>query len=451
MNQARILAWATIIAAAAGTGLAWARTDQVPGVPAFIFWIALLLAAEVLPVSLGLQARVTMSFPITVAIAVLFEPGVAMAIAAVGAFDGREFKRELPVWLALFNRGQLVLAVGVASLIMANYPGDLFAFPSGVTVIVAAVVAHVAVNLGLVMLMLTRYRGVSLRATIDSLLPRPVGGFLLSQGVLGALGVATAAAYTRIQFFVAAFLIPLLFARLSLLGARAQQELAQQVQSQQRALLDATEKVFQDRERERHAIAEEIHDSALQLLVGAAYASTNSLHYLEDGNIDEARVAVASSKAAVEDAISDLRLSLTDLRRSSIEQGGLMETIETFAEQMRVLWAAEIRIEGRTEQEPPIPVSLAAFQILQEGLTNALKHSESRSVLVRVGEHDGMVHIEVEDEGPGFDVTAEPSQQHMGLKLMRERADRVGGRIELHSSPGAGTRLEAVLPGRATQ
>lgn len=128
-----------------------------------------------------------------------------------------------------------------------------------------------------------------------------------------------------------------------------------------------------------------------------------------------------------------------------------METIETFAEQMRVLWAAEIRIEGRTEQEPPIPVSLAAFQILQEGLTNALKHSESRSVLVRVGEHDGMVHIEVEDEGPGFDVTAEPSQQHMGLKLMRERADRVGGRIELHSSPGAGTRLEAVLPGRATQ
>lgn len=392
-----------------------------------------------------------MSFPITVAVAVLFDPAVAMTIAAVGAFDGRELKGEIPVWLSVFNRSQLVLAVGSASAIIGAYPGDSFTFPGGAIVILIAVVIHVAVNLGLVTLMLSRYRGVSLRSAIDSLLPKPVVGFLVSQGVLGALGVATAAAYLRIHFFVAAFLIPLLFARLSLLGARAQQELAEQVQRQQQALLDATEKVFEDRERERNTIAEEIHDSALQLLVGAAYASDNSLHYLNDGQLDEARAALASSKGAIEDAIADLRLSLTDLRRSSIEQGGLMETIETFADQMRVLWAADIRIEGHTEQEPPIPVSLAAFQILQEGLTNALKHSESRSVVVRVGEHDGMVHIEVEDNGPGFDVTAERSPQHMGLKLMQERADRVGGRLELHSAPGMGTRLEAVLPGRAAQ
>ena len=451
MNQARILAWTTIAVAALGTALAWTGAVDVPAVPTFIFWIVLLLAAEVLPVSLGLQARVTMSFPITIAIAVLFAPAVAMTIAAIGAFDGREFKRELPIWLALFNRAQLVLAVGCASAIMASYPGDLLVFPGGVAVIVVGVVAHVAVNLGLVTLMLIWYRRVPLRDAIDSLLPKPVGGFLLSQAVLGALGVATAAAYVRIEFFVAAFLIPLLFARLSLLGATAQQELAQQVQRQQQALLDATEKVFEDRERERNTIAEEIHDSALQLLVGAAYASGNSLDYLNDGDLDGARASISSSKGAIEDAIADLRLSLTDLRRSSIEQGGLMETIETFAEQMRILWAADIKIEGRTEQEPPIPVSLAAFQILQEGLTNALKHSESRSVVVRVGEHDGMVHIEVEDKGPGFDLNADPSPEHMGLQLMRERADRVGGRLELHSAPGSGTRLEAVFPGRASR
>jgi len=450
MNQARVLAWVSIAAAVSATALAWTRTDAVPSVAAFIFWIVLLLAAEVLPVSLGLQARVTMSFPITVAIAVLFEPAVAMTIAAVGAFDGRELKREIPIWLALFNRSQLVLAVGAASLIASAYPGNLFAFPTGAAVIVAAVVSHVIVNLGLVMTMLTLYRQVPLRSAIDSLLPKPVGGFLLSQSVLGTLGVATAAAYARIHFFVAAFLIPLLFARLSLLGARAQQELAQQVQSQQRALLDATEKVFEDREHERNEIAENIHDSALQLLVGAAYASGNSLHFLNQGHLDDARTALTTTKDALEDAIVDLRSSLTDLRRSSIEEGGLMETIERFADQMRVLWAADIRIEGRTQQEPPIPVSLAAFQILQEGLTNALKHSGSRSIVVRVGEYDGMVHIAVEDDGPGFDVETEPSPEHMGLQLMRQRADRVGGRIELHSTPGVGTRLEAVLPGRAS-
>lgn len=452
MNQARALGWAGTTAALVFLWLGWVSSPEVPELPVFVFWVLLLVAAELLPISLGLQAEVTMSFPLTLAISILFDPPVAMTIAAIGALDVRELRRELPVWLALWNRSQLALAVGAASTVMHAYDGQLFDFPAGATVIAAGVVVHFAINLGLVGLMLvSRYPHVPLLGAFGTLLPKPVTGFLLSQLVLGALGVATAAAYDRIHFFVAAFLIPLLFARLSLLGARAQQELAQQVQHQQRALLEATEKVFKDREQERQRIAESIHDSALQLLVGAAYASDNSRQFIGQGRLQDARDALESSKGAIEDAIADLRLQLTDLRKSSIEEGGLMETIQTFAEQMRVLWSADIAIEGSTEQEPPIPVSLAAFQILQEALTNALKHSGSRSVVVRVGEHDGMVHIEVEDKGPGFDVNAELSPGHMGLQLMRERADRVGGRLELHSAPGAGTRLEAVFPGRASQ
>lgn len=451
MRRGKLLGWLVSIGAAIALIAAWQQAVDPPGVSTFLFWIVLLSAAEVLPVSLGFQTRVTMSFPITIALAALFDPAVAMTIAAIGAFDTREFKGDIPLWRALFNRAQLVLAVGGASLLIhIGSESELWTFPTGVTLLLGGIVAHFLINFGLVALMLHEDRGVGLEETLQILLPRPVTGFLLSQATLGALGIATAAAYREIQFFVAAFLIPLLFARLSLLGARAKEELAEQVQRQQRALLDATEKVFEDREHERNEIAENIHDSALQLLVGAAYASGNSLHFLNEGKLEEARAALTTTKGALDDAIVDLRSSLTDLRRSSIEEGGLMETIERFADQMRVLWAADIRIEGSTEQEPPIPVSLAAFQILQEGLTNALKHSETRAVVVRVGEHDGMVHIEVEDEGPGFDVTAEPSGQHMGLKLMRERADRVGGRIELHSEPGTGTRLEAVLPGRAS-
>ena len=452
MRRGQVLGWVVTTVAVGALGTAWTGPVDPPAISTFLFWIVLLSAAEILPVSLGFQTRVTMSFPITIAVAVLFDPAVAMTIALIGAFDARELKGQIPLWRSLFNRSQLVLAVGGASLLIHTVDmNELWTFPAGAGLLLGGIAVHFLINLGLVVLMLHEDRGVGIDETLQILLPRPVSGFLLSQATLGALGIATAAAYREIEFFVAAFLIPLLFARLSLLGARAQQELAQQVQRRQLTLLDATEKVFEDREHERNVIAENIHDSALQLLVGAAYASGNSLHFLNQGRLEEARAALATTKGALDDAIVDLRSSLTDLRRSSIEEGGLMTTIETFAEQMRVLWAADIRIEGRTQQEPPIPVSLAAFQILQEGLTNALKHSESRSVVVRVGEHDGMVHIEVEDEGPGFDVTAEPSQQHMGLKLMRERADRVGGRIELHSAPGAGTRLEAVLPGRTTR
>jgi signal transduction histidine kinase len=443
MSQARLLGWGGTAVALVFLWIGWNSGPELPGVSAFLFWVGLLVAAQVLPISLGLQAEVTMSFPLTV---------VAMTIAAIGALDVRELRREIPGWLALWNRSQLALAVGAASAVMHAYEGPLFDFPTGAAVIAAGVLVHFAINLGLVTLMLvSRYRDVPVGGALGTLLPKPVSGFLLSQLLLGALGVATAAAYGRIHFFVAAFLIPLLFARLSLLGARAQQELAEQVQRQQRALLDATEKVFEDREQERNRIAESIHDSALQLLVGAAYASDNSRHYIEQGRLDEAKVALESTKGAIQDAISDLRSQLTDLRKSSIEEGGLMDTIQTFAEQMRVLWSADIHIEGGTNEEPPIPVSLAAFQILQEGVINALKHSDSRSIVVRVSEYDGMVHISIEDKGPGFDTSIEPDQSHLGLRLMRERADRVGGKLELHSAPGSGTRLEAVLPGRVSR
>jgi signal transduction histidine kinase len=96
-------------------------------------------------------------------------------------------------------------------------------------------------------------------------------------------------------------------------------------------------------------------------------------------------------------------------------------------------------------------VALAAVQILQEGLANALKHAGEGAVLLKIRQEDGMVHLVVQDEGPGFDPEAEIGADHHGMRLMKERAARVGGTVVLDSRPGAGTRLEAILPGRLAQ
>ena len=146
-----------------------------------------------------------------------------------------------------------------------------------------------------------------------------------------------------------------------------------------------------------------------------------------------------------------MRESLVDLRKSAVEEGGLIETVNKFADQVGVLWGADVKIEGTVEHEPPVPVALAAFQIVQESLTNAVKHSEGSPITVKIEEIDGMVHILVEDEGPGFDTSVEIGDDHHGMRLMKERAARVGGRIELDSKPGAGTRLEAILPAGVAQ
>ncbi len=450
MKRAQAFAW-IVIALSVGLMLLSLQTtsEPFPSVSTIIFWVTLLVGAELLPVSLGFQSQVTMSFPLVLALSIVFEPGVAMPIAALGAFDAREIRREIPIWHALFNRAQLALAAGVASYVVINHNhgAAAFSFPQGALLLGAGATSYVLTNLGLVALGLHFLREVPIKIAFRNLVPSPAMGFWFSQALLAALGVATAAAYETVGIFVAAFLIPLLFARLGILGARAQHELSERLRQQQAMLLKATEQVFTEREDERKRIAAEIHDGSLQMLAAASYSVGNADAYLQAGQDEEAGQLLDTSRKAIEGAMAALRDSLVDLRRSSVEAGGLMRTIQVYVDQVSMLWGTKVHLEGGVEHEPPVPVALAAFQILQEGLVNALKHANSESIVVRVLDSDNMVHIVVEDDGSGFDPEVEIAADHVGMKLMRERAALVGGRIELHSARGGGTRLEAVLPG----
>ena len=316
-------------------------------------------------------------------------------------------------------------------------------------VVAAAAATHVLVNLSLVSLAIHFDGEVRFHQALQRMLPNPVAGFLMSYVVLSALGVVTALAYKQLgAFAAAAILIPTIFARISLIGARTQQELSERVRKQQHELLQATEKVFQERENERKRIAADIHDSSLQMLAAASYSSGNAAEFLASGRTDSAAAAVQSARDALNEAIKSLRDSLVDLRRSSVEEGGLMTTIEKFADQMSTLWGSEIHLEGKISNEPPIPVALAAFQILQEGVVNAMKHGGGAPVIVKMSDHEnGQVHIVVEDDGPGFNPEADPGIDHVGVRLMKERAARVGGHVSFHSDMGRGTRVEAILPG----
>jgi signal transduction histidine kinase len=440
--------FALLVTAIAATALvvAGASDFPLPSIPTFLFWLSVIAAAGLLPVALGFGAEVTMQFPLVLAVAILFHPFVAMVIVGLASFDVRELHREIPLWRATFNRSQIMLATGAASAIIAANDAVRFSFPESFLALLLAGGAFLFINLGCVATILSLASGVPFRVTLAQLLPKPVLGFWLTHILLAAFGVATAAVYLRIEYYVVVFLIPLLFARLSILGARAQQELADKVQKQQQSLLEATERVFQERENERHRIAEEIHDSSLQMLAAATYGLQNASELISDGHSRDASESIESVRGAVDGAIHALRSSLVDLRRSAVEQGGLMETIKNYADQTSLLWDREIRLQGDVTHEPPIPIALAAFQILQEGLTNSLKHAKEGPVTVRIEELDSMVHIVVEDQGPGFDPEVRVGEDHVGVKLMRERAARVGGRIELASQPGTGTRLEAILP-----
>jgi signal transduction histidine kinase len=451
MNRYKVLAWSTILGTAVLTAtLVTTSEPPAPSLATFLFWTGLLAAIELLPVSLGFGTEVTISFPIHLALAIVFreQPWVAMAIAGLGAVDLREIRREIQLHVALFNRAQTMLSVGAAAAIFYLFSGDAH----NPLVVSSGALSHLIVNLGLVALGVSLYRNLPFPEVLRSLPPRPISGFFVSYALLAALGAVTATVDQRVgTWAVAAILIPLLFARLSFLGARAQQELSEKIRRQQEALLDATERVFQERERERKRIAEDIHDSSLQLLAAAAYGCGNARELLDADRSGDARQAVTASREAIEGAMVRLRESITALRKSSVEEGGLMETIRGFADQASTLWSVQVSIEGEIVAEPPVPVALAAFQIFQEGLTNALKHSQTTAIAVRISEEDGKVHIVVEDEGAGFDPSQEVGEEHVGMRLMHERAARVGGELKLDSRPGEGTRLEAILPAGVAQ
>jgi signal transduction histidine kinase len=454
MNQSKAFAWGVILLAFALFVLAFtARTSETVTLTDFLFWTALVMISEILPVSLGFGTQVTMAFPIIFAVALVFPPWAAMAIAGLGSFDFREIRRDIALHRALFNRAQSMLAVGGASLVFEMFGvgrslGSLWVLIP----IVLATLLRLATNLALVSIAVSLDMGIELRKALRGMLPDPVSGFFLTYALLTGIGVAMALADLRWgPLAVIAFFAPLLFARLSILGARSQQELSERIRKQQQALLEATEKVFQERENERKRIAEDIHDSSLQMLAAAAYGCGNANDFLDAGRTDHAQRAIAGAHDALKEAIKGLRESLVDLRRSSVEEGGLMETIQKFSDQVSTVWGTNVVIKGDVHHEPPIPVALAAFQILQEGLVNAMKHAQSSTIFVTVSDQDGMVHIVVEDTGPGFDPEAAVGADHVGMRLMKERAARVGGRILLDSRIGLGTRLEAILPGGVTQ
>lgn len=452
-------AWSIVAVALAAFGLALFEGGHSPSLATFIFWTLLLIAAELLPVSLAFESAITMSFPLMLALALLFPPWAAMAIAGLGAFDPREFRRQISLHRALFNRSQLMIAVGAASAIVSivispalETSERLAEFtPLLALVIGIAGATHIALNFALVVYAIHFKERIAVWPAFQRFIPQPAAGFWMSYVILAGLGVAIAVVYSRIggwgQWAVASFVIPLLFARLSIIGARTQQELTKRVQEQQQALLQATESLFKEREDERHRIAAHIHDTGLQYLAAATFACDNARTLLEDGRDVEARDVMGTAGNAVGEAIKVLRESLVDLRGSLVEQGGLIETARTFAAQASTLWGVDVNVQGELEIEPPTSVALAAVQIIQEGLNNALKHAQADSINVKINDADGMIRIIVEDKGVGFDPKAHVGDDHLGLGLMKERAHQLGADISLESAPGEGTRLEAVFPG----
>jgi signal transduction histidine kinase len=200
-------------------------------------------------------------------------------------------------------------------------------------------------------------------------------------------------------------------------------------------------------EAERGRWARELHDQTLQSLGALRVGLASIRGGLGDG--EPARSALTETIGDVETEIANLRAIIADLRPAILDDLGLIEALEALLDRHRSSGLeinSSITLEGDATQVPWDPtLEITIYRLLQEAMTNVVKHASATAVSVTVGlsESGDAVTVEVSDNGGGFD--AGGLTDGFGLAGLRERVFLAGGQIEVHSTP-AGTQLSARLP-----
>ena len=198
-------------------------------------------------------------------------------------------------------------------------------------------------------------------------------------------------------------------------------------------------------EEERRRIARELHDQVSQNLTALSITA---------GSMDEAlselapdlRHHVRECQLLIEETAEHIRDLTFDLRPPVLDDFGLLAAIGWHCDRVAGKSALDVRISGE-EPEPRLPHNeeMALFRIVQEALTNVLKHALAKTVWIDAVSNDDGFELTLRDNGRGMDAS-EGFGGGWGLLNMRERAEALGGTFEIETSPGAGTMLRVRMP-----
>jgi signal transduction histidine kinase len=211
----------------------------------------------------------------------------------------------------------------------------------------------------------------------------------------------------------------------------------------QRVSRDVVGRVVAAQEQERARLARELHDETGQALTSILLG----LKALEDAvDTDNARASTSTLRDLVVSTLQEVRRLAVELRPAALDDFGLVAALDRLADTIREKTGVEVEVEahlGDARLEPSLETTL--YRIVQEALTNVVKHADARRVSISVVRKDGSISAVVEDDGRGFDVEG-ARDDALGLLGMRERVGLVGGRISIESTPGVGTTLAVEFP-----
>ncbi len=223
---------------------------------------------------------------------------------------------------------------------------------------------------------------------------------------------------------------------------KKEEEVLQESESRLRCL---SAQLLSNREGERKAIADGIHNGLETALTGIKFSLENSLELARKGRFQYEELK--SIVQVVQQALDQSRRIITDLRPSMLDDLGLLTTVGWFARRFQAL-NPDINVELLLEiEEGEIPEDLKVviFRIVEDAFSNIARHSGATQAAVRLARVEDSLHLQVRDNGHGFDPAALPGTG-LGILSMKERAELSCGWMEIQSQEGLGTLIKAYLP-----
>jgi len=213
--------------------------------------------------------------------------------------------------------------------------------------------------------------------------------------------------------------------------------------------LEVQRRLLEQREQERLQIARDLHDGPLQDLAGTMYEVQAIMVDTPEG---ERHAQLERIYTSLREQISELRTFTSELRPPTLSRFGLGKAIRSYLDDFQDKHP-ELQVafeEGQKTELIPQNIRLALYRIYQESLTNIAKHAHATQISIRLEKTPTHVVLEIQDNGKGFEIPKDWLQlarhKHLGLVGMRERADALGGQVEITSQKGEGTRVVVRIP-----
>jgi two-component system sensor histidine kinase DegS len=204
--------------------------------------------------------------------------------------------------------------------------------------------------------------------------------------------------------------------------------------------------VIQAQEEERKRVAREIHDGPAQSMANVVLRTELVEKVLSNAEVEKAREELKELKGMVRESLADVRRIIFNLRPMALDDLGLVPTLKKYIEELTRKY--DLIVDFKTfgkECRPPSSMEVALFRLVQESLSNVIKHAKASETQIKLEFQAERIYLVIKDDGIGFDMK-QKSREGFGILGMKERIKLLDGQMVFQSAPGQGTKILLVIP-----